>query len=345
VRRRLATTAIVLLAGGAGLALPSASQGAVLEAGFVQLRTVPATAGMRVALPGGSFSTGRHGSVAVPVRALARETRERVLEGSTGDGVPMQAEVSGVRLRDGGRASFDRFFGTTIAVGTYYRVRPRFVARGGHPIDPRTVHSYTLRSRHGVVVTAHGDQAVTLKRSRVVRLNRRLVSKPIEWSVESVMVEGTNVVHRAQQRFDPRDLHGTLEVNVLYFAARFVVRDALFGFPAGSAVSLRHPDGTVERHPLADDGTLVLPALPRGDYMVSVDAAGIAPERPLSLSRDQAVELKVVSHVDIALAGSLLAGLAIGLLVLRRPHLRALPPFLRRRPAGEALDRDEVDPA
>lgn len=333
--------ALCLLAGCAGL-WPTAPAFARAER-TVSIRTIPPTPGARIVLRrGGTFVTGRDGAARLPAGAIRPAVRERVLRGALSDGIPVAATVKGVRLADGGWARVDRFFGTTIAMGMHYRIRPRFLGPDGREIDPRDIDSYTLRSRHGVVLTVRGTEAVTLKRSRVVRLNRGLESKAIEWSVESVMVDGSNVVRRAQQRFDPGELDGTLPIKLLYFSVRFDVSDALFGSAVRSEIVLTHPDGTVRRHRVRGDGTLRLPALPRGEYQVAVEASGISPQSPLLLSRDQVVEIQVISYLDLAVAVLLLGGLAIGLLVLRRPHLRVVPGAVRRRAVSiTAVTREE----
>ena len=80
-----------------------------------------------------------------------------------------------------------------------------------------------------------------------------------------------------------------MQLRLLLFSARFEVRDALLGFPIGSAVLLEYPDGRVVRQALDADGELTLKSLPRGDYRVRVDALGISSSRPISLSGDQDV--------------------------------------------------------
>ena len=204
-------------------------------------------------------------------------------------------------------------------------------------IAGKDVESYTLKSRHGTVVTVRHDDPVMLKASRVVRYGGGLVSKPIEWSLESVMVDGTNVVTRAQRRFDPSKVHGRMLIDLLFFRAHFKSKDALFGTPVGAAVLLTNPKGETTRYPLKD-GELTLPALPRGDYTVAVDTTGMAPPRPVALSRNQEVEMQVITRIDLALVLGILGAIAIGLLVDRRPELRRLPSRLVRRRRTSAAE-------
>jgi hypothetical protein len=133
------------------------------------------------------------------------------------------------------------------------------------------------------------------------------------------------VVNRGQQRFFPAKTR-RMELRLLLFAARVTVRDALLGFPIGSAVRLEYPNGRTRRHALEPGAELTLGSLPRGDYRVSVDALGISSSRPVALSRDQQVDLKVISWLDVVVVLFALASIALALLFLRRPG-----PMLARR--------------
>jgi hypothetical protein len=64
--------------------------------------------------------------------------------------------------------------------------------------------------------------------------------------------------------------------------------------------------------------------LPRGQYVARVDAPGISFPQPIALSRDQEVELKVVSGRDIIAGFLALAAVAVGLLLIGRPRLVAV---------------------
>lgn len=74
----------------------------------------------------------------------------------------------------------------------------------------------------------------------------------------------------------------------------------------------------------ADDSALVGP-LARGLYEAQVTGArGMAPPTPVALSRDQAVDLKVLSALDMGVGLSLGMVGALGLLLLGRPQLFGL---------------------
>jgi hypothetical protein len=142
-------------------------------------------------------------------------------------------------------------------------------------------------------------------------------SSPVYYSVERVVVAGTSVVHRGQQRFFPRDGR-TIDLRLLLFSARFTVRDALLGFPVGSAVRVRYPDGLEQRERLGRGGQLTLRSLPRGDYEVSADGLGLSSWRPVALSRDQQVDLRLISWLDVALVLLGVCSIGMALLFVRR---------------------------
>ena len=56
---------------------------------------------------------------------------------------------------------------------------------------------------------------------------------------------------------------------------------------------------------------------------MSVDAGGLSFTQPVSLSRDQRVALNVTSYLDVALVGGAIGAILLGLLLVRRPRLRA----------------------
>ena len=58
----------------------------------------------------------------------------------------------------------------------------------------------------------------------------------MHYAAERVLVAGSNVVNRGQQRFPAQTR--VIELRLLLFQVRVTVRDALLGFPIGSAIRL-----------------------------------------------------------------------------------------------------------
>ena len=113
----------------------------------------------------------------------------------------------------------------------------------------------------------------------------------------------------------------------------FKVRDALFGFKTGKSVRVVQRGGrrSTRRCTRAaasrSSGCRVAPTTSRST------APGLASARPIALSRDQELELTVVSYLDVAVVGGSLAVVAALLVILGRPTLRRRA-FRHGPPAG-----------
>jgi hypothetical protein len=105
---------------------------------------------------------------------------------------------------------------------------------------------------------------------------------------------------------------------------RLNARDAVLGTSIGSRLWLQHADGRLESYAFGPNREVALVSLPCGQYVARVDAPGISFPQPIALSRDQAVELKVLSERDIIAGFLALAALAVGLLLIGRPRLVAV---------------------
>jgi hypothetical protein len=279
------------------------------RAAIVEVQTVPPVEGQRFMHRGRTVRADSRGRLQIDVTSeLRRELK--VLDTPVSPGV---------------EARLDRFYPdrNIVAIAFYHHVRPNFVDLQGNRVDPAEVDTAIVKGIHGREYTFRGAEPRWLQVSRVVaRRNNRLRSKSLRYTVEKVRIKGANVVHAGQQRFRPSETP-RFPVQVLLYSARFKTRDAFFGFPLGSAVRLTFPDGRVERHELGENGELVLRSLPRSDYEVTVDAPGFSFSRPVSLSRNQEVELEILSYLDIGLTIFVFAAFMIGLPLIRRPEWRA----------------------
>lgn len=195
-----------------------------------------------------------------------------------------------------------------------------FVDLDGQPVDPDRISSMTLGSSTGSRIEIDADDTTWLHASRVVRRSSGLEVSETQYSVESVMIDGSSVVHRAQQRFFPNNVQ-EWEIELLLYSAKFSARDALFRFPTGIGIVLEYPDGHTEQHSFGPSAELLLESLPRGEYLVTVEGWGIPMTRPLDLSRDQDVKLEVVSYLDVFVVLLVITAGILGLLFIGRPRL------------------------
>ena len=298
----------------AAMTAPAAAPAAV--AGFpkfetVTFRTVPAVAGVRIRSNGQIVRTDRTGLVTLTVRRTGPGYRD--IEAP---------KVLATRLPSGNEARFAGLFesGRTIGISIYTRTRMRFLDPAGERVPTRRITSARLASDNGAQVRFKGRVTPMLQASRVLLTAAGVRSRPIEYAIERVEIEGANVVHSRQRRFFPLRT-ARVRVPLLLYSARFVATDALFGGRGGRAVLLRYPSGRIARIPLRD-GIARAGGLPRGQYRVQADAPGYSFERPLWLSRDQVVDLRIVSYLDFAVVFGGLAMVALGLLLAGRPLLR-----------------------
>jgi hypothetical protein len=273
------------------------------------VQTVPVLAGVPFVVGGRTFRTDGLGRARLVGRAPRLADQVRIPETEIAPGV---------------RARFSRRKGSAYLFDLLYRVRISFSDLAGHRIDAGRVTSVSLKGSHGVRKAMQPGGSQWLQGVRVVPSADWFRKKEVTWVVEETIVDGSNVVNRNQQSFVPlRTRH--MRIELLFFPAHFSARDAMFDFPLGSGVRIEYPNGRVESHAFGDDSEVTLPSLPRGEYLVSVDGPGISFERPLALSREQTVELEVLSYLDLALSVGVLASIALGLVLVGRPHLARVP--------------------
>jgi hypothetical protein len=326
VAAALAALATVDLGLGAGVghAARSSRHAARSAKHAIEIRTVPIGPHLHFALAGHVYTTDRSGRAIVPavdVQAVSHDLRTN----------PLLLKLLPNRRPDGSYFQLERWYTPTrkrnaiyAAIDLYRPVRFSLVSRTGQPISVALVDSFTMKRIDGEVINLTGRQLerpVVLQASRVVPLSTALVSKSLLYRIQRVSIGGNNLVHRAQQFFKPSD-SVNVKLRLLFYSVRFESRDILFGFSIGSGVRLVYPNGRVELHPFRGHGQLALADLPRGTYHVSVVGPGLSPSSPVSVTRDNVAQLKVLSYLDIAVVGFLLLALMFGLLVARRPGLR-----------------------
>ena len=288
----------------------------------ITVRTVPEKAGVKIQLDNTIFVTGADGVAQVQVDQLTLDMRSRI-------------KLLDSELDPQTSVKFDRWYGvfpgTKVAATLKVNkvINFSFVDLDGKAIDPNRITSVKFKSSHGVVHslrTADLSLPQWFQSSRVVPSQEGLLNKELYYTLDSVIIDGANVVNRSQQRFMPSETTDW-NIQLLFYPAKVRARDALFGFPIGSAVTLEFPDGEIRRLPL-DANAEVTTLLPRGVYRVNVEGPGLSPSSPLAMTRSQEVALKVISYLDIFVIVLGLALLAFSLLFAGRP---GLIPFYGRR--------------
>ena len=95
----------------------------------------------------------------------------------------------------------------------------------------------------------------------------------------------------------------------------------MFRFPIGKGIELTYADGHVEEFLFDENAEVVVPSLARGSYSARIiGAGGSAPPTPVHLSRDQNVELLMLSYLDISLIVGIPLLIALAFFFLGRPY-------------------------
>lgn len=304
------------------------------------VQVIPAMAGARILAEGKIFTSGDDGVITIELSKVGAATIEAL---------PFDSPKPGMQLKFS-RWSDEVFtpqrdvlvpLTARLQLGfdTSYQVGLGYVDPDGNQVPLSRITSAKLSSSVGSTHTFKPGEKQWLQASRIIRAAGGLEETRLLYSLDSVIIDGSNVVNAKEQRFylEPNLV---FESKLLLYDARIVSQDAIFGTPIGKTVVLEYPDGHKESHELGANGILDLTGLPRGQYRVSIQAPGFMFTQPVALSRSQDVGLKVISYVDLAAVIALLGSLAIGLLLVGRPylarvHLPAVAFPFRRRPTPQ----------
>lgn len=294
----------------------------VVEPALLEVRTTPSLPNIRFALDNRVFSSDDYGVARIEVAKAGTYHLELL---------PLETNDPDIQMAFG-RWSDDNFVPSReveipankpldIGLEVSYQASQTFVDLDDKPVDRSRITSITLKGSNGATYTFEDNLPHWLPAGRVIRLNNGLEETKILYSVISVVIDGSNVVSQAQQRFfvHPNDVW---TVKLLLYSAAFTARDALFRFPIGTGIRMEYPDGDIETFSFDSNNQHTTTGLARGIYRVTViGAKGYAPPTPIALSRNQDVELMVFSYLDMGVLLSVGIVVALGLLFFGRPYL------------------------
>lgn len=269
----------------------------------IDIGTVPAVAGFPVTFDGVTRSTDEKGVAHFSAKNSTSLASRVVLHDATMNINGRPVKVSGQRL-----------YGVTnprITLDLSYQVSFSFANINGGHIDADEIKTVTVKSVTGLVAKIPAHSASWLQGSRVVPLPGGLQVKDLYWTIQDVEYAGSNVVNASQQRFEPAHQQ-SVKVSLLFYGVKLHVHDALFGYSEGRAVDLVYPNGSTSHIPLDKHGRVELPALPRGNYTLTAVGPGPEMSRPIAISRNQVVDLKFYSWVDLALVAAVLLLFTVG---------------------------------
>jgi hypothetical protein len=339
------------------LALPSAANEVVAVAGWVRAQETPAGSddlftysivtappleGIEIELDGTVETTGPDGTAAFEVPEVGGRADPDVAD-------RVVIRTRRLALDDKTRANFSlerpRTKSLAIQYTIEYLVSFRYRDSSGVRMAPSAVDEVLLKSSVGEERVIEPGVPVWLLGTRAAPAPGGLFDiKPVFWTIQDVTVDGLSVANRSQTKFYPEETN-VVEVPLLFFSARFEVADAFFGFPLGDTIELTSPSGTSTIHELDADGVMSLDQLARGEYTVLVRGPGLELPRPVAVSRNQTVSLKLYSWLDLGIVAAVMViFLAVPVLYgLRRRRLLAIAGRLPLAP--EPPDVDSRQPA
>jgi hypothetical protein len=210
-----------------------------------------------------------------------------------------------------------------VGLNVYELVGQKFVDLQGKPVPLSRITEFSIRSLQGDAFTFHDGQPRWIPASRVTRRRTGgLEEVPLLYTVTDVSIDGSNVVNKAQQQFYPQP-NATWTISLLLYSLRITAADALFGFPQGKQVKLQLPNGSIQTYPVDQTGAAQIYSLARGNYNFQVvGAKGLATTAPIALSKDQELDTKVISFLDLEVVAATGALLALALFIFGRLSLR-----------------------
>jgi len=296
----------------------------IIEPAKIAIYTVPPVPGVKFKLNHDIFTSDENGVVELAVTTSGVYTLE-VLPIDE-DNLPSSTQLEFARWNDNvftanRKVYFPRARKLEAGFIVNYQVDQLFYDTTGEPVDPARVSSMVIRGI-GNTYTLDGAGPVWLPSNRLTRrIGERLESEEILYFFRDVTIDGANVINRSEQRFhiNPND---TWPIQVLLYSVRVTARDAMFHFPIGKGVELTYPDGHMEKFLFdSDNAQVMIPSLARGSYSAKIiGAGGSAPPTPIYLSRDQDVELLMLSYLDIALIIGIPLAISLAFFFIGRPR-------------------------
>jgi hypothetical protein len=335
MRVRALVLLIGTLLGVSGLAGPASA--AEVKPPIVEVATVPALPGVRFVFDGVSYTTDEQGLVRLTLTkpqpathalsivdvSLHQRGRDLAFVRWWHVGAHDQdrlTTITGIKVR--------RHVRIQAAFRATYKVSYSFVDPAQGPVDHKRVKRVEFSGDNGRTVASDGTGKLRLVGIQAKVSSGTLVAKQVSYTVQTVEVDGSNVVQMNHQTFVPSQ-KATVVVPLLLRTAHLSTRDLLFGSAVGKSVALTYPDGRQTSVRLDRHGKATVENLARGLYTMKVNAPGYSFDRPVALSRNQYIDLPVLTYLDIAVGSGLLmlvGGILFAMRIrTRRAHNRQVP--------------------
>ena len=288
--RLIAVTALCV----AGLT-PAVPAGAVTTR-TITVNVVPALAGVHFTIDGLSGVTDATGRSTVGDSQLDGAVQRMGLPPQQ---VSPTVKVSLDRLTNSpNHGPFTRLLIAELDVDQLVGVR--FTTPQGSPYSASHVTGAVVRDNLGRTLQWKSSQLRApfwLAATRPVRVNSGIKDHTVVYALQSVLVDGSSVVHAGQQRFSPSDT-SVWDIGVILYPLTISGNDFLSGNPAGRTASLTYPDKRTVRIPIGPTHQVTVADLPPGDYQVKVSGGIIGTPSAVHLSQPSSVVCVVVTAKD-----------------------------------------------
>jgi hypothetical protein len=295
----------------------------------ITVQTVPVLAGVHLSFDGKVITTDAAGRATVTQEhnfgkhtltltdtTISGPTRRFRFVRWAGQRDPDQAfkrEVTGLPMRNG--------YTVTAAFAVQYPVKPTFTGAGGRPLDLDRIDEVSVRADTGEIIRLDPAAVTWLGGQAPVYRNSAVTLVPTSYTLQRVIVDGTNVVDVGQQGFRPAQ--GTpVTFATKFFDLQVKAHDALYKNGTGETATVTYPNGMVRNVSLGPDHTATLTDLPRGVYQVNLEGDGTSLPSQVTLSRNTSTDLVVATRKDLVTLALVGLALAAGLLLLGRGRRR-----------------------
>ncbi len=301
-------------------------------------RTVPPLAGVRFLFDGQLIATSARGYAAITEQhnfsahilelaqtQIATASRRYSFLRWAGQRDPRQAFSSTVRdLPMRANYTITAGFGVTCIVS------PRLAEQDGAVLQPARVSKLIVRNDLGQRARLNPSRASWLPCAWPAYQDSQLSIRNLQYSVQTMLVSGTNVVHAGLERFVPISQPNPTLTGYFY-ALSVTAHDAFFGNAMGSYALLTMPDHSERKVLFGAAHTATVRDLPIGTYQVAVKAGSASiVSQAVRLSRNQTADLTAVSTADVAaIVAAVVAGV-VGLPLLSRSQRRRVVALARR---------------
>ena len=314
-------------AGGSDLNLPFVSVEAemVIQSAEVEIRTVPPMAGVKFNFNDQIYTSDENGFVNIQIDESGYYDLEVLEFDNTllSPDVKMEFERWNDNVFTPDRqVYFPRNRPLEVGFVFKYLVDQVFFDSNGALVDPARISGMSIR---GVGSFYNFDKAgpIWLPANRLIRrTGERLHNLEILYYIRDIEIDGANVINQSQQRFQIRP-NDVWPIQVLLYSAHFSGRDAMFNFPVGRGIALTYPDGHTEEFLFdSPNAEIEIPSLARGSYSaIIIGGWGSALATPIHLSKDLAIDIPLISYLDMAVIIGVPLLFALILLFIGRPKI------------------------